>query len=65
MRAVYKTLQQSIATIRAPLTFEDGGIASEQLLHYSATLGVLRVRYTTRHTLLKPWSPLGRRLQRV
>ena len=43
MRAAYKTLQQSIATIRAPLTFEDGEIASEQLLHYSATLGVLQV----------------------
>ena len=43
MRAALKTLRQSIATIRAPLTFEDGRIASEQLIHYSATLGVLQV----------------------
>ena len=43
MRAAYKTLRQSIATVRAPLAFENGGIAPEQLLHYSATLGVLQV----------------------
>ena len=43
MQAAYKALLQSGARICAALTFEDGRIASEQLLHYSATLGVLQV----------------------